>query len=227
MAKRRKINQVFLGRANTLTEYSQRVTDTILPISIGGSLPNAFDEWFFTEHTIDHEEPIEICQLCGQQDLRYHFQIQNKYTSSTLLVGSHCILKFNVAVMEKGRRLTSTEAKQRLSKLTQQMQLQSCVRALEKLAAKEDNQILSGALDYYRKKKKLTPKYAYVVFWKLHDFNVDHNPSFFKVELSRAKHIEDLKNMPTPRVHRFWSALSASQRKRAISLGHNAPDRHK
>ena len=46
------------------------------------------------------------------------------------------------------------------------MQLESCIRTLEQLAAKESNPILSGALDYYRKNKKLTPKYAAVVFWK-------------------------------------------------------------
>lgn len=203
--------------------YTQRVRDSILPLSVAGTLPAAFGEWSFTENTVDHESPIETCELCGQQDLRYHFEIANQYTDATLWVGSHCILQFDVAVLEKGRRLSPTEAKRHLTKLTQQMQLQSCIRALERLATRESNPILAGALDYYRRNKKLTPKYAAVVFWKLQAFNIDHHPSFFQVELRRAQHIEDLRRMQTSRVHRFWSALTTAQRRKAIELGHSLP----
>lgn len=203
--------------------YTQRVRDSILPLSVAGTLPTAFDEWSFTDNTVDHEQPIETCELCGQQDLRYHFEIANHYTDATLWVGSHCILQFDVAVMEKGRRLSPTEAKRHLTKLTQQMQLESCIRTLEQLAAKESNPILSGALDYYRKNKKLTPKYAAVVFWKLQAFNVDHHPSFFQIELRRAQHVDDLRQMQTARVHRFWSALTTAQRRKAVELGHTPP----
>ena len=203
--------------------YTQRVRDSILPLSVAGNLPAAFDEWSFTDNTVDHEQPIETCELCGQQDLRYHFEIANHYTDATLWVGSHCILQFDVAVMEKGRRLSPAEAKRHLTKLTQQMQLESCIRTLEQLAAKENNPILSGALDYYRKNKKLTPKYAAVVFWKLQAFNIDHHPSFFQIELRRAQHIDDLRQMPTARVHRFWSALTTAQRRKAVELGHADP----
>jgi hypothetical protein len=191
--------------------------------SVAGSLPAAFAEWAFTENTVDHESPIETCGLCGQQDLRYHFEIANRYTEAALWVGSHCILQFDVAVLEDGRRLLPDEAKRRLAKLTQHMQLESCIKALERLAAAEDSPILSGALDYYRRNKKLTPKYAAVVFWKLGSLRIDHRPSFFQVELRRAQHLEDLRSMPTARVHRFWGALSPAQRRKAIELGHHPP----
>jgi len=203
--------------------YSQRVRDSILPLSVAGALPAAFAEWAFTENTVDHGTPIETCQLCGQQELRYHFEIANQYTEASLWVGSHCILQFDVAVLENGRRLRPEEAKSHLAKLTQKMQLESCVRALEHLAAREQNPILSGALDYYRRNKRLTPKYAAVVFWKLQEFRIDHHPSFFQIELRRDQHKEDLRKMPATRVHRFWAALTAAQRKKAIALGHPPP----
>ncbi len=41
-----------------------------------------------TEHTIDHEEPVETCQLCEHEQLRYHFEIKNAITNKALLVGS-------------------------------------------------------------------------------------------------------------------------------------------
>jgi hypothetical protein len=201
--------------------YTQRVRDSLLPLSVAGTLPAAFTEWQFTEETVDREAPVEVCQLCGQQDLRYHFEIANACTKASLWVGSHCILQFDVAILENGRRLSPAEAKRRLGKLTQKMQLEACVRALETLAAREDNPLLSGALDYYRRNKKLTPKYdAAVVFWKLQAFRIDHHPSFFQVELRRDQHVEDLRRMPTRRVHRFWAAISSAQRTKAVALGH-------
>ncbi len=207
-----------------MSGYTQRVRDSILPLSVAGTLPAAFTEWAFTENTVDHEAPIETCELCGQQDLRYHFEINNRRTEATLWVGSHCILQFNVAVLEDGRRLSPEEAKRRLAKLTQHMQLESYINALERLTAAENSLILSGALDYYRRHKKLTPKYAAVVFWKLQSLRIDHHPSFFQVELRRAQHVEDLRQMPTRLVHRFWGALSPAQRRQAVELGHRLPE---
>ena len=204
--------------------YTKRVRDSILPLSVADTLPAAFGEWSFTDNTVDHETPVETCELCGRKELRYHFEIANPYTEAALWVGSHCILQFDVAVIENGRRLSPEDAKRYLAKLTQRMQLESCIRALEQLATKEVNPVLSGALDYYRLNKKLTPKYAAVVFWKLQTFRIDHRPSFFHVELRRGQHVEDLRQMPTPRVHRFWSALSAGQRRKAVELGHMPPD---
>jgi len=203
--------------------YTQRVCDSILPLSIADTLPKAFEEWRFTEEVVDHEEPVEICQLCGQEQLRYHFGIENEFNRNTLWVGSHCILKFSLAVYDEGRRLTDVEAKKKLDKLTEKMRLESCVKALEKLAATENNPILNNALEYYKKNKKLSPKFAFVVFWKLNDYQIDHNPSFFKVSLRRQQHIDDLAEMPTDRVHVFWRSLSSSQRQLAIDLGHLSP----
>jgi len=204
--------------------YSQRVCDSILPLSVGGTLPEAFAEWKFTENTIDHEEPTEICQLCGQEELRYHFEIGNELTGKALWVGSHCILQFGVAVLEDGRRLSPGDAKKRLQKLTQKMQLEACIAALSNLAGAENSPILTGALEYYRRNKKLTPKYAAVVFWKLKQHSIEYHPSFFSIELKRQKHIDDLRDMQTARVHEFWNVLTPSQRVRATQLGHKSPE---
>jgi hypothetical protein len=129
-----------------MTHYTQRVRESILPLSVGGSLPRAFEEWYFTEMVVDHETPIETCQLCGQEDLRYHFQIQNEFTDHTQWVGSQCILKFDVAVFEDGRRLTESEAKKKLSKLTENMRLEACLKALETVAEVENSDVLRNAL---------------------------------------------------------------------------------
>lgn len=210
-------------KGKIMSTYPQRVRDNILPLSVGSTLPEAFEEWTFTEHTEDHEQPIETCQLCEQESLRYHFEIRNSLTRNTLWVGSHCILKFGLSVFENGRRLSASDAKKKLARLTQQMHQQSCIKSLETLAKAENDERLIGALDYYRKNHYLTPKYAFIVLWRLQCHKIDHSPSFFKVNLKRDKYQQDLSAMKLSHVHTIWPALSSTQRSMAIRFGHTPP----
>jgi hypothetical protein len=203
--------------------YPQRVRDNILPLSVAATLPEAFEEWSFTENTVDHEHPTEQCQLCEQEQLRYHFEIRNSLTRKTLWVGSKCILQFGVSVFDDGVRLSPAGAKRKLDRLIQQMRLKSCIGALEKLAKAEANEILDNALAYYRKNKTLTPKFAFVVLWRLGLHHIDHSPSFFKISLKRSKHQDDLRAMKLSHVHTIWPALSPSQRAMATQMGHTPP----
>jgi hypothetical protein len=133
-------------------------------------------------------------------------------------------LKFNLSVFEQGRRLFADDAKKKLDRLMQQMRLQSCINALEKLAAKEGNDILSKALTFYKKNKYLTPKFAFVVLWRLQNTKIDHSPSFFKINLQKDKYQQDLREMALSRVRVIWPALSPAQRRKAIAMGHQAPN---
>lgn len=206
-----------------MSTYPQRVRENILPRSVEKTLPEAFEEWSFTERTIDHERPTETCQLCEQEAIRYHFEIRNSLTQSELWVGSRCILKFGLSVFEDGRRLSEADAKKKLDRLMQQMRLASCIRALQKLASAESNSILINALKYYQKNGFLTPKFAFVVLWKLQCHQIDHSPSFFKVSLKRAAYQDDLRKMSLRHVHTIWPALSTVQRAMALRMGHIAP----
>ncbi|MFM5460380.1 hypothetical protein ACSZNX_02455 [Aeromonas veronii] len=207
-----------------MEEYPLRVRNNILPLSISGKLPQAFDEWYFTDNTIDHGHATETCQLCEQEDLRYHFEIANKLTNNKLLVGSQCILKFDLPVFEHGRRLTNHGAKKKLEQLMQKMHFESCMGALKELNDIEENPILSTAISYYRKNKYLSPRLAFVVMWRLSVHKIAYNPSFFKINLSLKKHKSDLMEMPLSQVHKIWHSLNSSQRKIALRLGHRAPE---
>lgn len=206
-----------------MATYPQRVRDNILPFSIGSTLPQAFEEWSFTEHTIDHGYASETCELCDQEELRYHFEIKNELTHKRLWVGSQCILKFNLSVFEQGRKLSAVDAKKKLERLMQQMRLEACIKALDVLASTEDNPILSNALAFYKLNKYLTPKYAFVVLWRLKEHQIDHSPSFFKLSLKKDKYKDDLREMPTQRVDVLWPALTSAQRQVAMSMGHAPP----
>lgn len=206
-----------------MDSYLRRVAENILPRSLATTLPAAFREWHFTGDTVDHEVPEEVCQLCEQQGLRYHFEIRNDRTGHRLDVGSDCILKFQVAVFENGRELSPEEARAALAERMRQMRFESCMRALERLAKAEANDILTNALAYYRLHKALTPKLANVIFWRLQANSIDHDPSFFKVRLDRGSFVRDLQAMPLRNVHGIWKALTPAQRKKAEALGHTPP----
>lgn len=206
-----------------MEHYSQRVRESILPLSVGDTLPKAFEEWSVTDDVIDHETPRETCELCGQESLRYQFEIRNSLNGNTMWIGSQCILRFGVSVFESGRVLAHDEAKKKLHRIMDQMRQDSCIRALENLAASEESDILSNALDYFKKNKYLSPKQAFVVLWRLKRHNIDHNPTFFKIDLKHDRFKAQLREMDESRVHVLWPALSASQREMAKRFGHRPP----
>lgn len=96
-----------------MSNYTQRVRNSILPLSVAGTLPEAIAEWRFTGETEDHEEPVEICLLCGQDWLRYHFEICNDFSHHRLEVGSHCMMN----AMLSARRAVATAERCRYTSL--------------------------------------------------------------------------------------------------------------
>lgn len=200
------------------TTYPSKVADNILQLSLSNTLKEAFKEWYFTDYTIDYEFPTETCHLCGQKEIRYHFEIKNKITKNTLLVGSNCILKFKISVYEGDKLLNSNLSQKKINNKLKDMKIQSCIKSLEKLLYKESNDILKNALSYYKKNKCLTPKYANIVKWKLDENNIEYRPSFFKVKLNNEKCKRDLKEMPILRVKNIFPLLTSAQKKLAIKL---------
>jgi hypothetical protein len=210
----------------SMSAYLQRVARNILPRSVAQTLPEAFEEWHFTGNMTDHEDTDHNCELCDQDGLRYHFEIENSKTQCGLMIGSSCILKFGIAVFDDdGLRLTATEARKHLDRLIQDMRHAACLKALAAVAAHESNDILKGALAYLEREGSLTPKLAWVVLWKLKQWGIDHSPEYFKIALRTDRCRRDLKLMEPDRVHALWPALSPSQRKLAVSWGHTAPIR--
>ncbi|MHB9027199.1 MAG: hypothetical protein ACYC9O_00370 [Candidatus Latescibacterota bacterium] len=206
-----------------MRRYSQKVREAILPLSVADSLPDAFGEWSVTGNIIDSGETVEPCRLCGQEERRYLFELRNAHTGKTLWADSRCVLKYGIPVLERGVRLAKARAKRKLDDLEQQTRVDSCLRALEKAAKDEENDILRDAVEYYRMNRFLTPRFAFVVFWKLKAHGIDHSPSFFRINVKKARYKRDLSEMETGRVHFFWEALTAGQKKLALAMGHLPP----
>jgi len=90
------------------------------------------------------------------------------------------------------------------------MQKDSCLAALQRLAAAKGSSILQLAQDYYRLHAMLSPKHAYSIFWRLRSHRIDHNPSVFNVNLKPAELQEELRGMVSGLVHTCWPALHQS-----------------
>ena len=207
--------------------YRMRVCQNILPLSQADKVPEALKEWFFNGYAEDHDKPVATCELCDKYGLRYRFQIENHLNQNKLWVGSECILKFAIPVYEAGVLLDRRGARRKLNNLMKRRQHESCVKVLEGVVKKENDprswDILRSALEYYRQHERLTPKYAFVVFWRLKYHKIDHIPKFFKVGLTSRKDKTALRDMSPRHVHMIWPALSPGQRQLAVRLGHCPP----
>src|SRR3546814_6395870 len=93
-----------------MTSWAERAATTLLPLSRGATLATALKEWTYTGRFFDLEAADGTCELCGQQELRYHFEIENDETAGSLLVGSECIKRFEIAgIDEQGQRLDARD----------------------------------------------------------------------------------------------------------------------
>lgn len=199
--------------------HSERARDNILPRSKGRLFPKVFEEWRVTGQVKDYGASAVTCELCEQEDLRYHFEIKNRFTFAVLWVGSSCILRFGVAVFHGSRRLSGKPAAKHLNKLIDDARHKAALGALRAVAKAEHHEILSSALDYFETHGSLTPKFAFVVFWRLQANGIEHNPAFFKINLRRDKYVRDLEAMEPSRRRRIWPALSSGQRRKLIESG--------
>src|SRR3546814_14614119 len=77
-----------------MTSWAERAATTLLPLSRGATLATALKEWTYTGRFFDLEAADGTCELCGQQELRYHFAIANDETagrSEERRVGNACV----------------------------------------------------------------------------------------------------------------------------------------
>jgi len=199
-------------------QHMATVEKNILELSVARTLSQALSEWFFTDDIIDHQKPEVSCELCEQEELRYHYQIKNKSNDNSLWVGSRCIEKFIPVFNKEGLRLTEKETRIKLKQLLKEKRRSLCLDALTDLAQKKSHKMFSDALNYFKKNKFLTPKFAAIVFLELTKNNIDYDPSFFKIYLKKKvfqKHLADMKPKDFKSIE---PALTSPQKKLASKL---------
>jgi|SRR6185437_1860839 len=90
--------------------WARNAENNLLPLSREQhNFALALTEWHYTGNTHDLEEPVEACELCEHPDIRYQFEIVNRHTHQTLLVGSECIHKFEIGAIDEAGALLDRE----------------------------------------------------------------------------------------------------------------------
>lgn len=132
--------------------YLKRVAANILPLSQNQKIvTEALKEWEYRGDKSDVEDAVETCQLCDHYPIRYQFKIVNRFTTHRLDIGSECITRFDVAVIDdegmqqRGAEAAKIVAKDR-RKLEEESRRRTVRRALVQLA-KVDQRIDSKTLD--------------------------------------------------------------------------------
>lgn len=78
-----------------MKKHQSKLNDTFFSNSIEkDNVYTAMKEWEYTGHYEDCGDPTHTCELCGYPRIRYKFQIHNRNTNVSLLIGSHCIEDF-------------------------------------------------------------------------------------------------------------------------------------
>lgn len=198
-----------------INHYLDEIKSTILPLSVSTDINTAMHEWYATGDVSILDACDATCELCGKEGIKYLYTIRNKINDTTIYpVGSSCILSYGVAVYDdNGKLLTIDEAEKELSTRLNTARKARALAKLTLLAQTESNDVLAGALRYYTKHGKLTPKLASVVLWRLETHDIDHDPSMFGVKLS-GRYADDYRGLPSAYRAKVRQCLTSAQRKR-------------
>ncbi|MHB0865768.1 MAG: hypothetical protein ACYC1Y_02615 [Minisyncoccota bacterium] len=200
-------------------DWPSGVSDNLLPLSREQhNLNVALTEWEYRGNLYDTESPSEICQLCNHPEIRYQFEIVNKYTESSLLVGSECIKKFdNISVLdEDGIPLEKSFAKKKLDrdrrKLITSAQTKSLINSLIELGRKDQDFDISSFEQDYKERGFFTPRQLALLVWRLDKHKVPFKKSYFNTQIKRTKDKDALLGLKDFQKKNIWECLSDSQK---------------
>lgn len=184
----------------------------------GAPLRGPTSEWSLMEMAQDCEGSPVKCQFCGRRSPKVYFEIRNNSTRRRLRVDIYCVLALGLQVEGLDSRLSPRQSvKQLLAQLGRQRH-EGCVELLERLAQRETNAPLAGAMAFFRKHKYLLPRGAVLVLAKLRQQSISHDPAFFRINLRICRAREEFPDLTRAEVRLLWPTLSPAQRRYARQL---------
>ena len=210
----------------SMTSWAERASASLLPLSLAHTLAATLKEWAYTGRFFDLETTDGTCELCGQQELRYHFEIENGKTDASLLVGSECIKRFEImGIDEQGRRLDATETGKLVDRhrrgLVEDARKQRVMTALLKLGHKLPDFDAHNFIDFVDDKGAFTPNQVAMIFWRMGSAGVEYGPTDWKVRLRRDSDLNQLRTMKPAALTRVMAALTTAQRQRVEKINAN------
>ncbi len=129
------------------------------------------NEWEYQGNMYDIEIADEDCEICDHQNIRYQFEIVNIYNDNILLIGSECINRFKIGVInESGERLPFDDAKRKVNKdrnkLITEAKEKSVINSLIKLSVVDEDFKIEEFIKYYKERKAFTPNQLSLLIWR-------------------------------------------------------------
>lgn len=200
-------------------EWIERVKINLLPVSEEKrDVKRALKEWKYLGDAYDLDFAEEVCQLCDHPGIRYQFEIVNTLNGNSLLIGSECINRFDIGVMDNdGATLQGEKAKKKVSrdrnKLISDAKLRSVINTLVELSNKDDRFDINNFIDYYKEREAFTPKQLSLLIDRLDKYQIEYNKNYFKLTIRRKREKEQLLEMDSFKILKLWPSLSSSQKK--------------
>jgi hypothetical protein len=163
--------------------------ERLVPLSVAPTLPRAILEWEYLGGRKDYRVPVETCQLCCEHPLRYHFHIKNQKNRNEMWVGSGCIDRFGIRVVdESGNRLSPEEGARKLESDKRRMreEARALLEALDRLAEADptfDARTWKVAIG---RRDGLTPGQRAELLARFEEHGVEVAPSILKLARRRA-----------------------------------------
>jgi hypothetical protein len=177
----------------------------------------ALVEWEYRGRVYDNKLGLGECQLCGQRNIRYEFEIVNEKNRNVLLVGSECITRFGgIRVYDRdGKQLSVPRAKASVHsdkrRLVADSRTKSVLNALVELASKDEEFEIVKFIDYYRMRGAFTPNQLGLVLWRLNKFGIGFERNHFKLTIKRDREKQQLLDMPDWKLRALKECLSPTQ----------------
>jgi len=198
--------------------WAQRAARNLLPLSREQSdLAVALREWRYEGGFNDLEAPEENCELCDHPDIRYQFEIRNRFTGSRLQIGSECINRFGIsATGEDGEDLDAAGTRKKVSRdrrtLLEAARKKRVITALVSLSQADDQFTILSFIDYLQDRGAFTPKQLSILLWRFEKHRVPFDVRDFKLTIRRDREKVQLMAMADWQIERLLPAMSASQR---------------
>jgi hypothetical protein len=157
------------------------------------------------------------CEICDHPHIRYQFEIINTLNANSLQIGSECINRFQIGVVDpKGNKLSTEAAKKKVNKdknkLVTEAKVKSVISSLVSLSGADSDFNIESFIKFFKENGAFTPNQLATLIWRLEKHNIQHNKAHFKVTIKKNKDKEQLLGLVEWKVQKIWGCLSSSQK---------------
>ncbi|MCP4425956.1 MAG: hypothetical protein GY803_15795 [Chloroflexi bacterium] len=197
-------------------DWLKKAEETLFPKSEEqNDLQKAILEWDFTGDVKDYGRPCKQCEICGNDGLRYHFEIRNAKTGGRMSVGSSCITRFDIAVYdENGQAIPQKEKQTFLKKKIDERARENILETLRRLWRAEAplrRQMIESYAANFKKYHRFSPKEILFLFKAMEANQISFNPRSFKVALSSFENRLEYTNLSPDEQRVVQQAMSQAE----------------